>query len=80
MRGDPVKVAVRVDSFNPEHTHLSVFIGRNEGARAHCGHLTVRTDEWREIVDKGVGLLDHPAGSLVIEFDVMPPAHLPVPT
>lgn len=70
MSGDraPVKAAIRVDDRNPGHTTISVFIGRNEGARGHSGRLVVRTDELDEL-----GVLD--GGRLVIAFDVLAPLH-----
>lgn len=46
---DPVTMGLRVDDANPGHTRLSVFVGRNPGARGHAGHLVLRTDEWDEI-------------------------------
>lgn len=49
-----------------------MFVGRNEGARAHVGHLTFRRDEWEEIVRQGVGGHGQ-AGKLVIAFDVLAP-------
>lgn len=45
----PVTIAFREDARNPAHVSLSVFIGRNEGARGLAGHLVVRTNEWDEL-------------------------------
>lgn len=43
-------VTFRVDAANPGHVHLTVFIGRNPGARGHSGTLTLRTDELAELL------------------------------
>lgn len=72
MRNDPVSTAIRVDEHGPGHTHVSVFAGRNEGARGHAGVLTFRTDEWDELVREGVGLDGH-SGKLVLVFDALSP-------
>jgi len=50
--GDPVTIWFREDDRNPGHTRVSVFVGRYVGARGHSGVLTLRTDEWDEIVGK----------------------------
>ncbi len=47
-----VSVGWRVDEQNPGHTKVSVFIGRNPGARGHAGQLTIRTDEWEELAEE----------------------------
>jgi len=70
MNDGPVTVAFRVDRQNPGHTFASVFIGRNVGARGHSGQLTIRTDEWNELVER-LGL-DPDAG--LIEIPVAAPA------
>lgn len=44
----PVTVTFREDDRNDAHVRVSVFIGRNEGARGHAGQLVMRTDEWDE--------------------------------
>jgi hypothetical protein len=59
----PVTAGIRVDSQNPGHTTISVFVGRNPGARGHAGTLTLRTDEWHQL-----GTLDAD-GRLIITFD-----------
>ena len=63
----PVTAAVRLDSANPGHAKVSVFVGRNEGARGHSGTLTFRTDEWAEL-----GRIDSD-GRLVVTFDILEP-------
>lgn len=45
----PVTVSVREDDRNEAHVHLSVFVGRNPGARGRSGTLVLRTDEWDEL-------------------------------
>lgn len=45
-----VRVGLRVDDRNPGHVHVSVFAGRNPGARGHAGKVTFRSDEWDEIM------------------------------
>lgn len=68
-----VSCAVRVVSRNPGHTRVSVFSGRNEGARGHSGELVFRTDEWAELVDgAGAGGGIDSEGRLVLRFDVLP--------
>ncbi len=49
MSKELLPIAFREDSRNPGHTQVSVFIGRNVGARGHAGVLTMRTDEWDEL-------------------------------
>lgn len=44
-----VTIAVREISRNPGHVYLSVWMGRDPGARGHCGDLVVRTDEWDDL-------------------------------
>ncbi len=39
-------IGLREDSCTGGHTQVSVFIGRNEGARGRSGVITVRNDEW----------------------------------
>lgn len=52
----PVRVGVReIVAENPAHVRVQVFIGRNEGARALTGVLTLRRDEWEELVDAAEG-------------------------
>ncbi len=46
---EPVTVAFREITRNPGHVEVSVFVGRNEGARGNSGLLTLRTDEWDEL-------------------------------
>lgn len=48
----PVTVGLRVDDRGPAHTRLSVFVGRNRGARGRAGELTLRTDEWDELAGR----------------------------
>lgn len=67
-----VTCGMRVDSSNEAHTMVSVFVGRNEGARGHSGNLVFRTDEWREICKRFIGAHGR-SGKLVIEFDAMEP-------
>lgn len=47
----PVTVTLRVDHQNPGHTWVTVFCGRNEGARGRAGQLVFRTDEWNELLE-----------------------------
>ena len=42
-------IGLREDSCTGGHTQVSVFIGRNEGARGRSGVVTVRNDEWDEL-------------------------------
>lgn len=44
-----VSIAFRENSRNPGHVRVSVFIGRNKGARGNSGEIVVRTDEWDEL-------------------------------
>lgn len=60
----PVTAGLRVDSRNEGHVTLSVFVGRNEGARGHSGRITLRADEWREF-----GHVDAD-GKLIVAFDL----------
>ena len=46
---EPVTVAFRETTRNPGHVRVSVFVGRNDGARGNSGELTLRTDEWDEL-------------------------------
>lgn len=66
MRRDdrPLIKALRVDSENPGHVQVTVFVGRQEGSLGHAGTLTFRKDEWDELgrVDSG--------GNLVVHFQV----------
>lgn len=55
---DPVTVGIRVDDRNVAHTRVSVFVGRNEDARGHAGHLVLRTDEWDDLMHALAGLRD----------------------
>lgn len=55
-------IGYRIDSINEGHVVLSIFIGRNPGARGHSGKLTLRTDEFRELCK-----LQH------LSFDVVAP-------
>lgn len=64
MGRTPVTAALRLDSVNPGHVIMSVFIGRNIGARGHSGTLTLRTDEWHELGD----LVDN---RLLVEFELL---------
>ncbi len=43
-------VMFRIENWNPGHTTFSVFVGHNEGARGNCGKLTLRTDEFKELM------------------------------
>lgn len=61
----PVSAAMRVDSENREHTTVTVFAGRNPGARGHSGTLTFRTDELEDL-----GTIDI-EGRLVIAFEMI---------
>lgn len=45
----PVTAHLREDGRNPGHARVSVFIGRQPGARGHSGQLVLRTDEWEEL-------------------------------
>lgn len=45
----PVTVMFREDGRNPGHARVSVFVGRQPGARGHSGQLVLRTDEWDEL-------------------------------
>lgn len=65
-----VRLALRRNSQNPGHTTLSVFAGRNEGARGHAGTLTFRTDELAELA--GIGCFDALTGRLNLEFEILP--------
>lgn len=64
----PVSCAVRVTSRNEGHTTVTVWAGRNEGARGNSGKLVFRTDEWYELVNREGSIK---GGRLVIEFDVL---------
>lgn len=44
-------IGLREDSHTGGHTQVSVFIGRNEGARGRSGVITIRNDEWNELQD-----------------------------
>ena len=46
----PNTVMFRIENWNEGHTTFSVFIGKNEGARGNCGKLTLRTDEFKELM------------------------------
>ena len=43
-----VTITFREDERNEAHVRVSVFVGRNPGARGHSGQLVLRTDEWDE--------------------------------
>ena len=47
---DEPTITFRVDEANHGHVTLSVFIGRNPGARGHSGRLVLRTDELVELL------------------------------
>lgn len=49
---ESVSVGFRENTRNPGHVRVSVFVGRNEGARGHSGEIVIRTDEWDELVDR----------------------------
>ena len=66
MRNDPVTCMLRVDEVNSAHVHLSMFVGRNDGARGHAGTLVLRTDEWNELLRFGMRDVEHVA----INFEV----------
>lgn len=66
MSDRPVTAAIRVDTQNAEHTMISVFVGRNEGARGHAGNLVLRTDELDQL-----GTRDS-EGRLVVAFETLP--------
>lgn len=63
MSERPVSAGLRVDSENPGHAVVSVFVGRTPGARGHAGTLTLRTDELTDL-----GHLNSD-GQLVVAFD-----------
>ena len=44
-------IRLREDSRNPAHLQVSVFVGRNEGSLGHAGQITLRVDEWDDLVD-----------------------------
>lgn len=68
MNGErPVSAMLRVDSENPGHTTVTVFAGRNPGARGHSGTLVFRTDEWNELIERGMTS----GGTVVLEFDLI---------
>lgn len=60
-----VTAAMRVDWENPGHTGVTVFVGRNPGARGHSGSLVFRSDELTEL-----GGMDG-EGRLVIPFEMI---------
>lgn len=64
MRADYVSVAFREDERNPAHVTVSVFVGRNEGSRGHAGQITVRADEWDELVT-ALSLLGTPRSQIL---------------
>lgn len=49
MKRDPLTVGLRVDSRTGGHVQVSVFVGRNPGARGRAGVITLARDEWGEI-------------------------------
>lgn len=49
-RPTPPTIHLRIDDANPGHTRLSVFVGRNPGARCHSGQIVLRTDEWEQLL------------------------------
>ena|GEM_PF-6382058 len=51
---DEPTITFRVDEANHGHVTLSVFIGRNPGARGHSGRLVLRTDEFIDLLDDHV--------------------------
>ncbi len=46
----PVTLSYRVEEENEGHTTITLFVGRNPGARARAGKLVFRTDEWEELL------------------------------
>lgn len=48
----PTTILLREDDRNPGHVRVTVWIGRNPGARGNSGTLTIRTDEWDELRDR----------------------------
>lgn len=50
-KGDlPVTVSLVEESRNPGHTRVTVRVGRGRHARALSGTLTLRSDEWDELI------------------------------
>lgn len=47
-----VSIRLREDHRWPAHVQVSVFVGRNEGSRGHAGVITLRVDEWDELVER----------------------------
>lgn len=66
MTANPVSVAFREDERNPGHVKVSVFIGRNPGSRGHSGQITIRTDEWDEMVEQ-IEIIGHPYQRMEIQ-------------
>lgn len=52
-RGRPTSMGVKVIDRNPRHTRVTVFIGRTPGSRGKSGELTLRSDEFDEMVATG---------------------------
>ncbi len=66
-------IGLREDSCTGGHTQVSVFIGRNEGARGRSGVITVRNDEWDELQETIAAFLaDYGAYPLEV-MDPLPP-------
>lgn len=53
---------------NPGHVRITVWIGRNHGARGNAGTLTLRTDEWDELIAEPRTL----GGILLLPVEVQP--------
>lgn len=65
-----VSCAMRVTARNEGHTTVTVWVGRNEGARGNAGKLVFRTDEWNELVEAPYAI--DSAGRLRLAFEVLP--------
>lgn len=63
-------MGMRVESRNPQHVRVSVWIGQRGKNRARAGELIFRTEEWDDLSTRG----DTRRG-----FDVIPPLHRVAP-
>lgn len=68
----PLALALRVDSFDAAHVHVSVFAGPDDGRRAHVGHLAFTTSEWEAINDRNLADMGMPS-VIMLAFDVLKP-------
>lgn len=68
----PLALALRVDSFDAAHVHVSVFAGPDDGHRAHVGHLTLSAAEWDAMQDRNLADMGMP-GVVMLAFDVIKP-------